>query len=454
MNISIRNVPRLLFSLLYVFLPFVYYFSKIGFIVGILLIYILLFIDHSDKRNIIIDLYIISFSFFGISIFGIKIVYLALIAIFIWELFHAKVDLFNSNISLMYVFIIYIFMSILIRKVFFIQQSTSVWTDFVRYIFCLVSIIVYSQSFILDSVTKVKKNIGSLDRMAWLLTIQTIIMSICFKLYGAQTNFQSGIFTVNTFDSTVSIQQGISSSFESRPSAFFSDPNKLMAFIFIMLLARKILAGDGYSNLKKEIVYLIGGITTQSRAAFIIIVLLVVVFCIRKIFNKNMIVGYSILLSIMIMVTLLLSYLNLSISDIINNTFRWLLKIMGRERTLKLDSGLQNDGRAIIWREAINFIRLKPLLGYGLQSEGMLLPYPTHNTIIQLLLDSGIVGLMIYVFGILKILIGKINFIDFFILVVVPMLVLDLANFNIIFFVLGLTIAKSKGYFTRENLYE
>lgn len=448
MSLFKKNTPRTLFNLLYVFLPFAYYLSKGLFIIALIVIYLLLFMDHTDKRNIIIDLYIVSFSFFGISIFGIKLTYLALIVIFTWEFFHVKVNLVNSNTLLIYVFIIYIFISILIRKMFFVQQSIEVWTEFTRYFFCLITLLIYSQSFILDSAIKIKKSLISLDRMAWLITIQTLVMSLCFKLYGAQTNFQSGIFTVSTFDSTGLVQQGINN-FESRPSGFFSDPNKLMAFIFIMLLARKIIAGSAYANLKKELIYLLCGIVTQSRAAFIIVMLLTVIYCIRKTFGKNAIVGYSMFLSVMVIIVLILNYLNISITGIIDNIFRWLLNMVGRDRTLALDSGLQNDGRAIIWRKAVKFIKIKPLFGFGLQSEGMLLPYPTHNTIIQLLLDSGIVGLIIYLFGILKIIVGKINLMDFFVLAVIPMLVLDLANFNILFFVLGLSLAKSKKSFVK-----
>lgn len=88
---------------------------------------------------------------------------------------------------------------------------------------------------------------------------------------------------------------------------------------------------------------------------------------------------------------------------------------------------------------------MKPLFGNGIFSERTLLPYPTHNTIIQLLLDYGIVGLAIYVIAVMKIVLKHMNVVNWILLLLIPSLVLDLANYNCIFFVFAITLQEYKG---------
>ncbi|MBO6145662.1 MAG: O-antigen ligase family protein [Bacilli bacterium] len=72
------------------------------------------------------------------------------------------------------------------------------------------------------------------------------------------------------------------------------------------------------------------------------------------------------------------------------------------------------SGRTLIWQKAINFIKEKPIIGYGYDNEiignsknymqlyNLSFPNDTHNGVLYLLLSSGIIGFVTYMFLFVK----------------------------------------------------
>ena len=118
-------------------------------------------------------------------------------------------------------------------------------------------------------------------------------------------------------------------------------------------------------------------------------------------------------------------------------------KLLGREHTLKVNASFEDDNRMRIWMMAFNYIKQKPIIGYGWIANEQLLPYPTHNTLISLLLDGGLIVLMSYIYTFLPLFKNKRQ--DIVIpYIIVPLLLLDLGNYRLWYLLLGLVIKKDK----------
>ena len=128
-----------------------------------------------------------------------------------------------------------------------------------------------------------------------------------------------------------------------------------------------------------------------------------------------------------------------TISTTINTIYTVAARILGREHTLEINATLHDDNRMIIWRMAIECILRKPLLGYGWLSFSRLLPYPTHNTVLSLLLDGGIFVFLAYLYTIFPLLSNR-NYNLLIPCVIIPSLVLDLGNYRIYFLLLALIV--------------
>lgn len=434
------SLNTFLLAILYAFLPLVAYKAKILFLPCIFLIFMVLWFCSSRGLYYAISSYIISFSFFGISIAGIKLFDIVLIFILIYMLINNKINGLNFKYDILIIFIIYILFIYVFVNITRIPNNYDGYIEIIRYIFAFLALIIFSQRAY--GLLNRKKIIRIIDFVSIILIIQTIVMSLCHKLFGDLEQVKSLFLTVDVFnyDNINNIAAGnMGSGNEARVSAFFSDPNKLMIFFFCLLFVRKLLKNKIIFD-KYDLIYLLGALLTGARTSVIVATIYIIVLFIATYFKGKQILGYVIFALIIIIFNIIIMFNDSSFMGLVDGIMDKILILFGRQRTLSIDSNISTDGRIIIWKQAFPFIKQHILFGNGLLSEKILLPYPTHNTLIQLLLDTGIVGLVLFLGGITKILWQE-EFLPYFLVLIgISSLFLDLANYNFIYFVLGFII--------------
>lgn len=157
---------------------------------------------------------------------------------------------------------------------------------------------------------------------------------------------------------------------------------------------------------------------------------------IKVVYEKSKVL--LIVLGSAIIITIILLIVNPDVfSAGVNYLYVTSARLMGREHTLSINANMQSDNRTLIWKQAIGLIGERPILGYGWNSIRELLPYPTHNTVLELLLDSGIVGLVCYLILMRKLFFNK--YYEYTIpFIWVPILLLDMGGYRVLFLLLGL----------------
>lgn len=445
---------KMVLAFSYAILPLLAYKAKPLFLLFFILVFILMKHLSSNGLYFIFNSYIFASSFFGISIIGIKFFDIILVLSGIYLLFKREIKVFSKSFYLICFFFSYlIFIYIFINLMRF-PYNVGGYIELARYIFAFFALIVFSQSCFNQLLPQ--KLVNSINYLGIILIIQTLVMSVCHNLFGALEKFKTGIFTVNIFNyegKLNDITQNMDT--EARVSAFFSDPNKLMAFFFCLLFLKKYISGNKKFD-KDDFIYLLGAFVTGARTALIVVIFYLIASFISSFLDGNQILGYSIVIVTFIMIYGILAFNNITITQAINNIMNKALVLFGRQRTLAIDSNVSNDGRVIIWKQSLVYIKEHLLFGNGLLSEAKLLPYPTHNTLIQLLLDTGVIGLALFVLGIVRIIWKKGHLNYFIILLFIPALFLDLANYNFIYFVLGMITGinnkKVKKEYKNENI--
>ena len=195
-----------------------------------------------------------------------------------------------------------------------------------------------------------------------------------------------------------------------------------LIFIAEMYVQRKNIAN------KIIIMAMIGAVISMSRTSLICIAVYIFMKLLVKIKQKSYVLYY---VSITVLsILLIMSVVNPDIlNGIIENIFTLSAKLLGREHTLKVNASFEDDNRMRIWMMAFNYIKQKPIIGYGWIANEQLLPYPTHNTLISLLLDGGLIVLMSYIYTFLPLFKNKRQ--DIVIpYIIVPLLLLDLGNYR------------------------
>lgn len=225
---------------------------------------------------------------------------------------------------------------------------------------------------------------------------------------------------------------------EVRLNGFFSDPNKYMSFCLVFIFIIEMWMKKG---VKKNIllgILCISSLISFSRTAILSLLAYAFFKIIRDTYEKNKV------LSIILGSTVIASIIVLLVSpNILNNMVNALYvesaKLMGREHTLSINANLQSDNRTIIWKQALGFIKEHPIIGYGWGAIRELLPYPTHNTVFELLMDCGIIGLCCYLIFMRKLLFNK-HYEYTIPFVWIPILFLDMSGYRMLFLMLGLVV--------------
>ena len=226
-----------------------------------------------------------------------------------------------------------------------------------------------------------------------------------------------------------------SSASELRMNGFFSDPNKYMAFCLAMMFIVEIWMQNGKLKNWTIVILCISSLISMSRTA-ILSLLAYLFFKVIKITLQKSRILTVILCGVIISAVVLFVFNPMILNSLLNYLFVTSSKLMGRELTLSVNMNFQSDNRILIWEQAIELIKKQPLIGYGWNSIREMLPYPTHNTVLELLMDSGIIGLLCYLFLMSKLLFNK--YYEYTIpFVWIPMLLLDMGGYRVLFLLLG-----------------
>lgn len=421
-----------IFGLIYLLLPIMYVKAPIIFLMGLVVSFGIVFYGNRDFKSIIFKAYLWAFSFFGISIFSVKIFDIVMLFCLLGIIFWQKKIFFRKELGLIIPFYLFIIFQTLYMYFNSDVESSSIFLELGRYMLAFLTLFLFLQ---IKSVNKLGLAHWT-DVFSVLVIVQAAVMFMVSNMIGDMNSIgpvQIQIFT----DAN-----------ESRVSAFFSDPNKMMCFFAMGLLLSIVLRSRDVRNLKWSStfwIYLIGAVASLARTSVLIVGAFVVLFFYYKFFGKtSRIIANLVLLILGVFLAVLFYQNQYVVMSLIDSFFDRLLKIFGRYNTIKLDSNVASDSRVIVWKQAISYIEQRPLFGNGLLSEERLLPIPTHNTFVQLLLDTGIVGTVLYFVGLIVPLIKKLSLWIVFALIIIPMLFLDLANFRLVFVVFAFALQTYK----------
>lgn len=409
-------------SLAYVALP-IMYAKSIGLFAAVMFFSIILTIQKSNNLDTwLFKLYIWSFAFFGVSIGGLKLSDVVLIVSCMLLIIRKGKLVVNSKMLLIIPFFLYLFLQM---GYFYLARDSylsNMLLELSRYALALLTGLFFYQ---------LQVNRGSLikwlDKFCGLVSLQALVMYLV-QTKATIANIDSGrLLAVSVFSDTT----------ESRISAFFSDPNKMMAFFLLVLVIRILIEFKDKRAFNwhwQYWLYLLGALISLSRTSVIVVAMFLLFYAFyEKIFKKENLLGTSVMLLLLVVFAAVGLLFKTTFVSTINDVFDGVLALFGRDRTLTIDSNVTSDSRVLVWRSALSYIEQRPIFGNGLASELHLLPIPTHNSVVQLLLDTGIVGLVLYTIGLFNGVIKRIPGWVVVSLVVIPMFFLDLANFRLIF---------------------
>lgn len=223
---------------------------------------------------------------------------------------------------------------------------------------------------------------------------------------------------------------------EVRAAGFFSDPNKFMSFLLFMLFIVDWAKGTRGVHVEHVPIF-VGLFLTGSRTALICVALYFAYKAFRSL-TRNGLQAAVLLLAVSsaaFLVVLLLS--NGNLGDIADGVWNRAAELFGRERTLTISSDISEDGRVLVWQQAFGFISERSFFGWGLDAYETLLPYPTHNTFLNLLLSGGVVYILAFILNIYPVATKGDPFL-FIALVFVPVFLLDLLDYRLLFCLVGL----------------
>lgn len=408
MKLNYNDINKIIRIIIWIVLPFI--FIKNPYIFMFLLLIQVILIGKSAKNFDIgcINIYLFIFLFNSISIFSIRLYDWVSLSIFIIILFRNKKLQIKNEISM------FILLSILTLN-FVIFRGDDAFQELLRYFLSiLIFINITNISF---SWKKMKP---------YLLELSLVNLYNCLMIF---------IFTsknmINNISNTIISSDIFLSKTELRMNGFFSDPNKYMVFCTFLIFVVYYFYKQQNNYFLKIILY-ISGLLSFSRTIFIVYMILISFLIYTRILRRIDMKGKVIIA--ILCISLFYIFLKL---DIVSHLYQFITVLSGRERTMEISATVSEDSRYFIWMKSFNFIKSNIFLGHGLLSFENLLPYPTHNTFIELVLDGGIILLGSWVLFFRKIFYKKTIYL-LFPLIIVPVFLLDLANYRILFILLAL----------------
>lgn len=415
LNKNILHYAFIMF--IYSLIPFAYLFNGYLYLSLIVIQGFVLLKKASSFGNKVCLLLLHTVLFSGTSFVGLHLYDWVILIAFVYFLLNKKGKM---KISKRVVF----FGVVVVLQALTHFTGMSVLLESIRYIICLILLIItINESFDFNEVS------GELICIS-LANAYFAIMIYNFMNLNLYHHINNGIINAESYVFASDV----------RMNGFFSDPNKYMVFCFALLFLVEAYVNTGKKRNFLILSILFSAVISFSRTA-IIVAAAYVVLKILIIIKESSKRWFWILFVALILITMLFLMVPGLMNRIMNILYVLSAQLLGREQALDLSSTLAGDNRPRIWRMAIELIEDNPLLGYGWLSNEYLLPYPTHNTILALLLDGGIITLFAYVYLYWPLL--KCKRWDLIIsCIMISSMMLDLQNYRIWFLILGLIMNK------------
>lgn len=398
--------------------PICFMFNAYLFVAVIFVAGIALSMNVQGRGNKLIVLILYTTLFSGVSVAGFRPYDLIILPAAVY-LVIKKRSISGIPIRLAPFFVVIIFG-------LFNNMSTDSLMEAIRYLTCIILFLeIRTERYDLTDCCSEMIAI-TISNMFYAVSVFMMISS------GHFSNYTSGLVTSNVFKYSLT---------ELRLNAFFSDPNKYMAFCFALIFIAMAFVEKGHKRNILIVLTSIASVITLSRTALIVIAVFIGLR-ILVILRKKTKVGFYAALFVMMTIALIAIFFPEWIDSVVNELYVMASRLMGRERQLELSSTVQGDNRTRIWKMAIDLIGDKPLLGHGWMSNEWLLPYPTHNTFLAILLDGGILALTAYIIMFVPMIKSK-RWDLTLSCVLVPSAMLDLQNYRMWFLILGLLVCRN-----------
>lgn len=416
-----------------IILPFVFMFNPIMFIVVCMLFVWILIKDEKNLSNRTIVAILATTLFSGVSVLGFRLYDWVILIAVLCSAFRIISKPINTN-SLMR---ITLFLIVVVANAFINFGGENVISEVLRY-FISIALIILVLSF--DDFST--ENIENMHEKIQILCIANLILAFLTFFLSQDTlfkNYELGYLNTNLF----------LFSQEIRLFGFFSDPNKFMAFSACLLFMVEYYIAPSKKRNFTIALLLIAIIASLARTALVMVVAYVVLKLLKCIEKKSKGLSYTVIIVLALGIGLL--YFSGIIDKLIEEAYALMAEILHRDRTAEINGSVSEDSRIVIWKEAIEFIKKKVIIGYGWLSNEVLLPYPTHNTVLALLLDSGIIGLVSFLFLFSPLL--KIDRWDISVsMIIVPALFLDMQNYRLYFLLLALLMLTNNKSVSKQRL--
>lgn len=403
-------------SMMFYFItPFAFVFSPLLFILCVVTQLILQMCQGYNFSELFIIVLLNGFLYSSVSIAGLRFYDWIIITSFIFIFIERR-----GHIAIL-VRLIFFGMAILFVFLFHGMKNDEV-LEVVRYAVSILLIII-----ILNTRPKIRYISKEIIRLCE-VNLYNAIAVFTFVRLGRVHNYTSSIVSTNVYIFTD----------EMRLNGFFSDPNKYMTFCLALLFLVELFIKDQSCKKKGILILSISTVLSMSRTALLCLALFYLLKYALKLKKKSAAFFWSgvIVAGMALMVIVASPSL---INRITNELYTFAAKVLGREHTLEINATVQDDNRVYVWKKAVEFISCKPFFGNGWLAYESLLPYPTHNTIISLLLDGGVFILTAYIYTFWPLLSAK-RFDITIPCVIFPMLLLDLGNYRVLFFLLALVM--------------
>lgn len=400
-------------------IPILFVLNKYAFAIAIILNLFIYCLHYKNKSNLFVVILLNSFIYSSLSLFGLKLYDWIIVIYFIFLLIkkHGKF-FFNLRMIVLLItsVIVFLFHSIKSPQIL----------EMVRYIISIILVF---------NVINLEFNFDEIDNDIIHITLANMYNAIVVYILiglGRVQNISTSIISTSTY-----IYKG-----EVRLNGFFTDPNKYMLYCLCLIFIAEIFISN--KNKKNIIILLamISAVISMSRTSLICfgVYFIIKIF---KVLRKKSFVLYYIGIGLSLIIAIILILNPEIINNLVENVFVNTAKLLGRQNTLKVNTSVENDNRVKIWTMAIQYIKNKPLIGYGWLANEYLLPYPTHNTILSLMLDGGIFMLIAYLYAFIPLFRNKrLDVVVPYILI--PLFLLDLGNYRLWYLLLGLIIKKGK----------
>lgn len=384
--------------------------------------------------------FILSITFYGVSIFHVKLYYWVFILCFPIIFYIYKERLSKRRLLYLgayFIFVLYLGIVVLINPIkgYIIQE-------YIRYLMCFVVLAITFMTF--RDLNDVKELFPSFK----VLTIATIISAIIIAIFTLTDfmhfngSYSSHIFGINIFMSKA----------DFRGVAFFSDPNVMYSvFIFMLAIYEFIKFIDYKEHVRmfdttNILLFILIVLSGSRTAAMVVVVYIIVKFIALFVFKRNLVknnIAIGIVLGAILILFLLFRE---DILYIVNGILYKTTILMGRKNSLAISGTFTGSSRMKSWIVAMNSVQGHWLLGRGLNYWKEIYYMPPHNSIIMMIQSAGLIGLAmisaLFIYAVRKIPV----FISI-ILIVAPMCTLDLQEFVFLAIFIGIgVIAIDSGF--------